>query len=40
MGNGHSILFLFWLGHNLGRGLGPDLAGLNGTRGAPGKKPS
>ena len=31
MGNGHSVLFFFffWLGHDLGRGLGPNLAGLN-----------
>ena len=33
MGNGHSILFFFfWLGHDLGLGLGPNLAGLNGAR--------
>ena len=32
MGNGHSILFFFfWLGHDLGHGLGPNLAGLNET---------
>ena len=32
MGNGHSILFFFfWLGHDLGRRLGPNLAGLNGA---------
>ena len=35
MGNGHSILFFFfWLGHDLGRRLGPNLAGLNGASGA------
>ena len=33
MSNGHSILFFFfWLGHNLGLGLGPNLVGLNGAR--------
>ena len=42
------FFFFFWLGHDLGHGLGPNLAGLNETyeahkaqrRGvwAPGKK--
>ena len=33
MGNGHSILFFFfWLGHDLGGGLSPNLVGLNGAR--------
>ena len=32
MSNGHSILFFFWLGHNLGLRLGPNLVGLNGAR--------
>ena len=42
-----SFLFFFWLGHDLGRGLGLNLIGLNGARGpmrpdgvglGPGKK--
>ena len=40
MGNGHSILlsffffsFFWWLGHDLGHGLGPNLAVLNRAHG-------
>ena len=29
-----AFFFFFWLGHDLGRGLGPILVGLNGARGA------
>ena len=33
------FFFFFWLGHDLGRRLGPNLARLNGTHGAREKNP-